>query len=117
MTHYKCDVKSVDKDGNTALHLAGHYGHADVVKTLLDSGLISDLTIKNKKGQTALDYAKEGHEEYGKATDKTSFCPKTHMENTSYNSGTRVDFTTRDGWPKWREVVRLLKAASVDQTQ
>jgi hypothetical protein len=117
MTHYNCDVKSVDKDGNTALHLAGYYGHADVVKTLLDSGLISDLTIKNKKGKTALDYAKEGHEEYGKATDKKSFCPKTHMDATSYTSGTRVNFTTRDGWPNWREVVRLLKAASVDQTQ
>ena len=47
MRHYGCDVNYLDKNGNTALHLAAYYGHADVVATLLGSGLISDLTIKN----------------------------------------------------------------------
>jgi hypothetical protein len=47
MRHYGCDVNYLDDDGNTALHLAAYYGHADVVATLLGSGLISDLTIKN----------------------------------------------------------------------
>jgi ankyrin repeat protein len=125
MRHYGCNVNSVDLEGNTALHLAAYYGHADVVATLLDSGLISDLTIKNKsRGETALVCAKAGQEAYGKATDKTAFCPLTvdvdQLREKGYQKGwhgTRVDFTTRNGWPGWVEIIRLLEAASVDKTQ
>jgi ankyrin repeat protein len=46
MRHYGCDVNSVDLEGNTALHVVAYYGHADVVDTLLDSGLISDVTMR-----------------------------------------------------------------------
>ena len=63
MRHYGCDVNYQRLDKRTALHLAAYYGHADVVTTLLDSGLISDLNLKNKEGETALDCAKAGQEE------------------------------------------------------
>jgi hypothetical protein len=117
MRHYGCDVNYLDKDGNTALHLAAYYGHADVVARLLDSGLISDLTIKNKScDEMALDCAKAGQEAYGKATDKTAFCPETvdvdQLREKRYKKGwhgTRVDLTTRNGWPGWVEIIRLLE--------
>jgi len=125
MRHYECDVNSVDLEGNTALHLAAYYGHADVVATLLDSGLISDLTIIYKsRGETALDCARAGQEAYGKATDKTAFCPETvdvdQLREKGHQKGwhgTRVDLTTRNGWPGWVEIIRLFEAANVDKTQ
>jgi hypothetical protein len=123
--HYGCDVNYLDKDGNTALHLAAYYGHADVVATLLNSGLISDLAVKNKScNETALDCAKAGQEAYGKATDKIAFCPETvdvdQLREKGYQKGwhgTRVDLTTRNGWPGWVEIIRLLESASIDKTQ
>jgi hypothetical protein len=122
----------------TALHQAAYYGHADVVATLLE--LNSDHTIKNKKWckqtdkwvkfETALDCAKAGQEAYEKATDKTAFFPETAdvdqlrekgyqkgVLGAFYTPGTRVDFTTRDGWPGWVEIIRMLESASVDKTQ
>ena len=125
MMHYGCDVNYLDKDGNTALHLAAYYGHADVVATLLNLGLISDLTVKNKScNETALDCAKAGQEAYGKATDKIVFCPETvdvdQLREKGYQKGwhgTRVDLTTRNGWPGWVEIIRLLESASIDKTQ
>ena len=107
--HYGCDVNYLDKDRNTALHLAAYNGHADVVVTLLDSGLISDLTIKNKFGETALDCAKAGQEAYDKKDFKG---PKSLAVKSSC-----IDFTTRNGWPGWGEIIRLLETARVDKTQ
>ncbi len=123
---------------HTALHQAAYFGHAAVVSTLLR--LNSDHTIKNKKWckqtdkwvkfETALESAKAGQEAYEKATDKTVFFPKTidvdELREKGYQKGvrgafttpgTRVDFTTRDGWPGWVEIIRLLESASVDKTQ
>jgi len=111
-------VNYLDKDGNTDLHLTAYYGHADVVAKLLDRGpgLISDVTRKNQRWceqtgkwvrETALDCAKGVQEAYGKATDKTAFCPLTvdvhKLREKDYESGfpitpyTRVDLTTRNG--------------------
>jgi ankyrin repeat protein len=46
--------------GSTALMVAAEKGHKDVVKLLILGG--ADLSIKNKAGQTALDWARnEGH--------------------------------------------------------
>jgi hypothetical protein len=110
MGHYGCDVNYLDKDGNTALHLAAYYGHADVVATLLDSGLVSDLTIKNKsKGETALKCAEAGQKDYDNKIFKG---PKSLAVKSSC-----IDFTTRNGWPGWVEIIRLLEAARVDKTQ
>jgi hypothetical protein len=111
MRHYGCDVNYLDKDGSTALHLAAYYGHADVVAMLLDSGLISDLTIKNKsEGETALKCAEAGQEDY----DKKKF--KGPVSFAAKSSG-GIDFTTRNGWPGWGEIIRLLEAARVDKAQ
>jgi hypothetical protein len=103
--HYGCDVNYLDKTGNTALHLAAYYGHADVVATLLR--LNSDLTIKNKYGETALDCGKAGQ----KAYDKKQFeGPKSLAAKNSC-----IDLTTRSGWPGWVEIIRLLEAAKRDR--
>jgi hypothetical protein len=117
--HYGCDVNYLDRDGNTALHLAAYNGHADVATALLGLGLISDLNLKNKYGETALDCAKAGQEAYGKAKDKTAFCPGTvdvhKLREKGYESGfpitpyTRVDLTTRNDWPGWVKIIRLLE--------
>jgi hypothetical protein len=126
--HYECDVNYLDKNDNTVLHLAAYYGHADVVSTLLE--LDSNHTIQNKYGETVLDCAKAGQEAYDKATDKTAFFPETidvdQLREKGYQKGelgdfytpgTRVDFTTRDGWPGWVEIIRMLESASVDKAQ
>jgi ankyrin repeat protein len=85
---YKCDVNHVDLDRNTALHQAAYYGHADVVATLLDSGLISDLNNKNKYDETALDCAKAGQEAYVKNEFKG---PKSFDGPRSFS---HIEFTT-----------------------
>ena len=140
MRHYGCDVNYQTKctgqkigkqkgvQEQTALHQAAYYGHADVVSTLLR--LDTNHTIQNKYGETAIDCAKAGQEAYGKATDKTAFFPETAdvdqlqekgyqkgVLGAFYTPGTRVDFTTRDGWPGWVEIIRMLESASVDKTQ
>jgi hypothetical protein len=108
---YKCDVNHQDLDRNTVLHQAAYYGHADVVVTLLDSRLISDLNLKNKYGETALDCAKAGQEAY----DKNKFQgPKWFTRPRSFSY---IDFTTRDGWPGWGIIIPRLESASVLKTQ
>jgi hypothetical protein len=131
---YGCDVNYRRiKDGGTALHAAAYYGHADVVSTLL--GLNANHTIKNKDNNTALDSARAGKKNYGdwllKKTDK-SFFPRTvdidELRKSGYIGGvprpafrttpsTRVDFTTRNGWPGWDEIIEKLEKKSVDKTQ
>ena len=61
-------------------------------------------------GETALDSAKAVQEAY----DKNTFnFPKL---STSVSTGEgSCDFTRRDGWPGWVEIIRLLEAASVDK--
>jgi hypothetical protein len=107
MRHYGCDANYLDKAGNTALHLAAYNGHADVVATLLR--LNSDPTIKNKFDETALDCAKTGQKTYAENKFKG---PKSLAVKSSC-----IDFTTRNGWPGWGEIIRLLEAARVDKTQ
>jgi hypothetical protein len=103
-------VNYLDKDGNTALHQAAYFGHADVVATLVDSGLISDLNNKNKYGETALDCAKAGQEAYVKNEFKG---PKSFEGPRSFSQFSHIDFTTRDGWPGWEFIIPRLEAASV----
>jgi hypothetical protein len=131
---YRCDVNyQRKKDGGTALHEAAYYGHADVVSTLL--GLNANHTIKNKDDNTALDSAIAGKKDYAdwlkNKTDK-SFFPRTvdidELRKSGYIGGvpshewrhtpsTRVDFTTRNGWPGWDEIIEKLEKKSVDKTQ
>lgn len=53
------DVDLKTKSGNTALHLAVHYGHQDRVKVLLNAG--SDVQVANKLGETAIHIAATVH--------------------------------------------------------
>ena len=137
VTHYGCDVnyqtncsgkrkgKQKGFQEQTALHQAAYFGHADVVSTLLR--LNSDHTIKNKKWckqtdkwvkfETALDCAKAGQEAYGKATDKTAFCPSCPLISGRKSKFDYVDLTTRDGWPGWGIIIPRLEAASVEKTK
>ena len=55
-----CGAQSVnaqDINGDTALHRAAEAGHLEVVRVLLEFG--ADLSIKNNKGETPLDMARE----------------------------------------------------------
>lgn len=51
------DINSLDKDGNTPLHVAASFGRAPVVRVLLQQKDIND-SVTNFKGQTPLDLAK-----------------------------------------------------------
>jgi ankyrin repeat protein len=53
----QADVDALDKDGNTPLHIAERYDKLEIFKYLLSVG--ADYKIKNKKGFTAAQYAKE----------------------------------------------------------
>jgi hypothetical protein len=96
---YKCDVNNLDLNGNNVLHLAAIYGHADVVATLLDSGLISDLNIKNKYWETALDCAKAGQIAYVMYVKNEEFKGPKKFKGPRWVSYIDFDFTTRVGWP------------------
>ena len=52
----KCDIHSLNADGNTPLHIACNYGNEDVVKYLIDE-LKCDVNIPNGKGEYALHVA------------------------------------------------------------
>jgi len=49
------DVNACNADGDTPLMLAAHYGHAKIVKLLIERGALLDE--KNRNGITAADYA------------------------------------------------------------
>lgn len=53
------EIDSVDKDGNTPLHIAAYYGHEHLISTLIASGadctkLVCSSLCKNVVTQTAL---------------------------------------------------------------
>jgi hypothetical protein len=52
---YGANIYEIDKDGNTALHIAVKYSYLDIVIILLNENC--DSHIKNKEGQTAVDIA------------------------------------------------------------
>jgi len=51
----RVDVNARDKEGDTALHDAARFGHAEVVRLLVAGG--ADLSIRNNAGFTALEVA------------------------------------------------------------
>ena len=51
------DLKVVDSDGRTALHLASEQGHLDIVSLLVNSAC-ADVNARNSSGQKAVDVAK-----------------------------------------------------------
>lgn len=53
------DINTKDDFDRTALMMASHGGHTEVVKVLLDAG--ADLTAKGKFGATALSFATAGN--------------------------------------------------------
>jgi ankyrin repeat protein len=53
----KMDPNVQDSNGDTALHDASRFGHTEVVKALLAEG--AEKNIKNSKGKTASDVAKD----------------------------------------------------------
>lgn len=53
----KMDPNVQDSAGDTPLHDASRFGHMDVIKQLTNGG--ADKTIKNNKGKTAADVAKD----------------------------------------------------------
>jgi hypothetical protein len=53
--HHKSQLRQVDFDGNTPLHIAAMLGSREMVEALLDAG--ADPAAKNKDGETPLDVA------------------------------------------------------------
>ncbi|CAF1440065.1 unnamed protein product [Adineta steineri] len=49
------EINQFEPNGSTALHCASCYGHAEIVKQLLDKG--ASRSLKNKYGKTAADEA------------------------------------------------------------
>ena len=54
--HAYIDAESPNR--TTPLMMAARYGHSDVVNLLLEEG--ADASVKNEKGLTAMDFAREG---------------------------------------------------------
>ncbi len=52
---HRADPNKQDSNGNSALHLAAHYGREDALSALLSSGARKD--VRNKEGRTPLDEA------------------------------------------------------------
>ena len=48
LLEYKVELDSVDKDGNTCLHIAAGDGSSKIAKMLCQSG--ANMTIKNRVG-------------------------------------------------------------------
>jgi uncharacterized protein len=53
------DINAVNSVGVTALHMAAHRGHADIVQLLLKRGADASIVTPRQK-ETALDYARDG---------------------------------------------------------
>uniref|UniRef100_A0A8D8Q1C1 Oxysterol-binding protein-related protein 1 n=1 Tax=Cacopsylla melanoneura TaxID=428564 RepID=A0A8D8Q1C1_9HEMI len=53
------NINCVDVQGNTALHCAAYRGHKEAAILLLQNGI--NTSIKNSRGQSALDLAKDEH--------------------------------------------------------
>ena len=66
LTSPNVDVNGVDDQGNTALILAGRFGHNEVVRALLIAR--ADVRVKNNEGKTALMLAAEGGHDQTVAT-------------------------------------------------
>ena len=101
-------VNIQNKNGETALHSAAHWGHEEVVQLLLSSG--ADATLRNDDGQTALHCAAyRGHEE---------------MVQLLLSSGADVSLVDKDGQTALhraalhdhKEVVQLLLSSGADAT-
>ena len=67
--------------------------------------LISDFTIQNKYNETVLDMEK--------GAQKVYFVKKEHkgpkslaLPKPGASKNTCIDFTTRNGWPDWEEIIR-----------
>ncbi|XP_071441573.1 oxysterol-binding protein-related protein 1-like isoform X2 [Hetaerina americana] len=53
------NINCVDAQGNTCLHCASYRGHKEVAVLLLQNGI--DTSIRNNRGQTALEMARDAH--------------------------------------------------------
>ena len=104
VSFYKCDVNVRRiKEQTTALHMAAWQGYAHVVQALLKLG--ADTTLVNKYGETPLDSARKGREEYGEMKAKGTpdeFFPKTGKRPINVDLGLPMRFGN------WDEVERLL---------
>jgi hypothetical protein len=89
VSHYQCNLEAQTKNGETALHLAAYFGHAKVVKTLLDLG--ANAAHQNHRGETALDSARVAQDEFNKGKFKFPNIGSTRFDLRTYD----VD------WPHW----------------
>jgi len=81
LLNHGASINSRDRDGNTPLHNAISRGKSELVKILLVEG--ADSSLKNNKGQTALEFAQE------------SIKPKTEHGYYSWSTPEQIEAVNR----------------------
>jgi hypothetical protein len=80
------EVNAKDNTDRTALHLAAIYGRLAIAKRLLEEG--ADPTLRNKYGDTAIDYAREyGKSEVVALLSEPRYAARMHTDCPSMPSG------------------------------
>uniref|UniRef100_W5MQ00 Death domain-containing protein n=1 Tax=Lepisosteus oculatus TaxID=7918 RepID=W5MQ00_LEPOC len=78
-----CNIKAMDKEGNSALHLAASSGHPSVVRELMNA---LDLEVTNQEGKTALLLATETGQTSCVEALLTAGCDVNTLSNTGHGA-------------------------------
>ncbi|KAF4717899.1 hypothetical protein FOZ63_014625, partial [Perkinsus olseni] len=87
-----CDRDIVNKNGDTALHVAAKGGYEDIVWLLCENGAEGSYTVKNNDGKQAIDLAREaGHTDTVELLEKEMGSDGKPIEHQRVSPGDRRD--------------------------
>ena len=102
------DIQSPTLKGETPLMRAINLGNEEVIKVLLDSG--ANIAVKNKKGQDALDYAKNQKDyDIMKLVERYSTDPKLLAKSELFRSERKLDVVAIKAKAKLEDSARTAK--------